>query len=109
MRLHNFPPTRLADALRHQQARQSYKDRNNEMVVDLRSIISRLPSSIEAFFLRPSSTEEEEQKVRDAHRAFLMEYGLEPTTGPPVVVLDLSDAGGNHPFASQAVQATIAS
>jgi hypothetical protein len=93
----SFPPERLKDALRHQQDRDSYKSRNNEIVVDIRSITSRLPDSILAFWRKPKTHTDAVQQVIDAHTNFLHKYGLTKETGPPLLVLDLKESG-SAPF-----------
>ena len=62
------------------------------MVVDLRTVHSQLPDSIEAFFLMGSDND----KVIDARQKFLAEYGLSSEDGPPLVRLNLD--GGKDPF-----------
>jgi len=95
----SFPPTHLRDALMAQQARHDYRDRNNEMVVDLRSMSSNLPNSIQAFFLLSTSTDE--GYVRAARKTFLLDYGLTEDSGPPLLLLSFEGGSisGDAPFA----------
>ena len=89
---------RLRDALRAQQARGSYRARNNEVVIGIRSIASRLPSVIEAFFYMPFAAEAQIARARDAHAAFLSEFGMSREEGPPLLALDLRRGAGEAPF-----------
>ena len=93
----SFPPERLKDALMHQQRRDSYKNRNNEMIVDIQSIQSRLPDSILAFWRKPNTYADAVQQVVDARANFLQRYGLTVDDGPPLLALDLK-GGGDAPF-----------
>jgi len=92
----SYAPTHLKDALTDQQAGQA--SRNNELVVDTRSIVSGLPTSIEAFWYTPYSNAGEVQRLQQVHRGFLREYGLTELAGPPLLTLDLTSRGGSRPF-----------
>ena len=93
----SFPPERLRDALSHQQARDSYKNRNNEMIVDIQSIQSQLPGSILAFWRKPKTYADAVQQAVDARANFFQRYRLTVDDGPPLLVLDLK-GGGAAPF-----------
>ena len=67
------------------------------MVVDIRSVTSKLPGSILAFWRKPKTNPDAVQQVKDAHANFLRKYHLTATTGPPLLVLDLKN-GGSAPF-----------
>ena len=89
---------RLRDALRAQQARGSYRARNNEIVIGIRSIASQLPHVIQAFFYVPFAEEAEIARARQAHAAFLAEFGMSREEGPPLLTLDLRLGAGQAPF-----------
>ena len=93
----SFPPDRLKQALISQQNRESYRDRNNEMIVDIRTVTSNLPHSIMAFWRKPNL--DKDQQAHQAHANFLAEYKLTKENGPPLLVLDLKH-GGSAPFRS---------
>jgi hypothetical protein len=92
----SFPPTHLREALQAQELR--FLARNNEMVVDLRSVERNLPDAIAGFFYCARSGTSEIQRVQKARADFLAHYGLSSERGPPLLVLDLSLAGGVRPF-----------
>ena len=92
----SFPPTHLREALQAQELR--FLARNNEMVVDLRSVERNLPDAIAGFFYCARSGTSEIQRVQRARADFLAYYGLSSERGPPLLVLDLSLAGGVRPF-----------
>jgi hypothetical protein len=85
----SYPPERLRDALQAQADRIDYQNRNNELVVDVRTVVSQLPEAIEGFFFIGDRTEPEETR-----RKFLTEYGMTDENGPPLVELVLSHDGG---------------
>ena len=62
--------------------------RNNEMVVDIKSVTSKLPRSVEAFWYTPASGDEEVRKAVAARQAFLRQYHLAEETAPPLLMLD---------------------
>ena len=93
----SFPPSALREALQAQEDRIDFLSRNNELVVDLRSVTGRLPDSIEGFFFFKDSGPAERSKATSVRRAFLAEYGLSEEAGPPIVVVDLQ-GGGDAPF-----------
>ena len=84
---------RGAPSAQAQQNREDMRMRNNEIVVDLRSVVSRLPDSIQGFFGMGG----DEDAARFAHGRFLSEYGLSEAEGPPLLWLNL-DGGGDAPF-----------
>ena len=93
----SYPPSMLKEALEAQLSRADYVAKNNEIVVDTRSITSSLPGSIEAFFLVPNSFGEERARVVDAWRAFRRIYGLvDESTIPPLLLFDVRRPG--QPF-----------
>ena len=96
----SFGPGYLRMALEAQQARPSYKARNNEVVVDAKSMEAALPDSIEAFFYMPSASAEEIAIVRGARQDLLDEYDLSDETGPPLLMLDLTDPHSMNPFSA---------
>ncbi len=65
---------------------------HNEIVFRPRPVNERLPASIEAFFLLPSSSAKDAAKLREAHSSFEREYGVQ-------VPLLLYDAAESAPFA----------
>ena len=77
--------------LQAQLARVGFLSRNNELVVNLSSVVEALPHSIEAFFLTPEDTD---YRVRQAHAAFVAYYGLRSF---PLLKMDLA-GGGARPF-----------
>ena len=85
----SYPPERLRDALQAQANRVDYQSSNNELVVDVRTVVSRLPDAIEGFFFIGDRTEAEQTR-----HTFLAEYGMTEETGPPLVELVLSHDGG---------------
>jgi len=91
----SFPPEELELALRAQQGRESFRVRNNEMVVELSSVTSQLPNSIEAFFYPTAASASERQVVEDQHSKFLEAFKLDAATGPPLLELNL---GASIPF-----------
>lgn len=94
----SWPPSQLRDALEAQRMRPGGLNKNNEMVVDTRSVVNGLPASIEAFFITRGSSALEYNKVLRAHEAFLREYPSIPASmQPPLLELDLRD-GGKTPF-----------
>lgn len=93
----SFPPSRLKDALVAQQRDHTARARNNEMVVDMRSVTRHLPYSVEAFFFVPSSGSEQQGVVRWARDRFLKDYHMTDATGPPLVMMDL-EGGSTQPF-----------
>ena len=94
----SFPPTHLKEALQAQEGRIDFRMRNNELVVDLSSVSANLPSAIEGFFYFPGSGAAERAKAAEARQAFLGMYGLTEADGPPLLLVDLSDGGGDAPF-----------
>ena len=94
----SYAPTHLKECLEAQQRDMGAKSRNNEMVVDLTSITSNLPQAILGFWYTPTSGSKEVSDAIDARRAFLREYHLSPATGPPLLILDLTEKGGDRPF-----------
>lgn len=83
----------LRAALEAQQNRDSYKARNNEVVVNFESMRKGLPDTLQGFFYMRTSKASDELVVRNAHQAFLKEFGLGEADGPPLLELDLSSAG----------------
>lgn len=63
----SFPPNRLKDALEHQQARPSYRNRNNEIIVDVNDLQTKLPDAIQAFFILTTSDADDAGKVEAHH------------------------------------------
>ena len=94
----SYDPQHLKDCLAAQQADYGAKARNNEMVVDLRSVTRHLPHAIVGFWYTPTSGNKERVDAINARDAFLREYGLATETGPPLMTLDLTDTGGSNPF-----------
>ena len=62
------------------------------------SVQAALPESIEAFWFTPSSGRKEECDVRGARHRFIREYELDADAAPPLLLLDLTAAGGRRPF-----------
>ena len=100
----SYAPDHLGQALTDQQSGGG-ATRNNEMVVDVRSVVDALPHSIEGFWYTPSSDASRVKVVRDARAAFLAEYGLSDDEGPPLLILDLTSRGGTRPFRLSGVHA----
>lgn len=105
----SYPPERLADALRKQQAPElALSDDgaadNNEVVVDLSSYLPHLPEAIEAFFITPTSQgarcappeydscTTHRDLVETARRDFVSQYysHADASLAPPLVLLDLT-------------------
>ena len=95
----SYPPSELREALRVQKSRDGYRLKNNEIVIEPRSVVDGLPESVEAFFVPRGSTPTERFKVFRYREAFLRAYPrLPPERQPPVLLLDLTD-GTSAPFA----------
>ena len=92
----SYAPDFLKDALEAQQSRESYRGRNNEMVVDLRSVIPRLPHSIEAFFYVSSGGDEEMALAREVQQKFASHFGLSRAFAPPLLRLNFESTGEGH-------------
>ena len=88
----SFPPEELEFALAAQQERESFRNRNNEMVVDTSSVVSGLPESIEAFFFPKAASGPERDDVREQRRVFMEEYSLGQENAPLLVELDFASA-----------------
>ena len=99
----SFGPGSLRLALEAQQGRKSYRDRNNELVLDAKSMEGALPDSIEAFFFMPGTSSEDISAVRRARQALIDEYGLIDSTAPPMLKLDLTNSRTNAPFSMAAM------
>ena len=71
-----------------------------QLVVNFDSVRSGLPNTIEGFFFLVGSSDADQQKARRAHAAFLEEYSLSESDGPPLLLLDLGhgDRGGMAAF-----------
>jgi len=80
----SFPPHQLKQALQKQQSR--FLTRNNEMVIDTRSIVEHLPHAIEGFFFLSSSTTSRD-KMRAVRSSFKRKYRLSDVLAPPLVKL----------------------
>ena len=94
----SYPPSQLKNALQKHLDRGATK--NNEIVVDTRSITSAPTEMIVAFFVVRGSTVAERNLVVNAHAAFLREYPwLPPERQPPILQLDLK-YGGREPFSA---------
>ena len=89
----SFPPKELKFALEAQQGTDSFRGRNNEMVLDVRSIVHGLPNSIEGFFYL-STHPEGEDVMRSIRSKFMGAFHLTPETAPPVVQLNFEGPGG---------------
>jgi hypothetical protein len=93
----SFPPHQLADALRAQQASPSMSGRNNEMVIDVRSVVRHLPYSVEAFFFLSSMPDA--SSVRAARDKFVRVHRLAAEVAPPLVRVSFENAiTGDAPF-----------
>lgn len=95
----SFPPTQLKEALLAQQSRDSYKNRNNEMVLDTRSVVAGMPNSIDGFFYlstKPGGAE----YMRGVQRKFAATYGLSAERTPPLMELEFTGGAisGDQPF-----------
>ena len=67
-----FPPSNLADALEHHASSNRNHARNNEVVIDLRSVLPRLAEGvIEAFFIQPAGAERHAEAMVRAYNRFL--------------------------------------
>ena len=89
----SFPPEELADALRAQEAADNFRGRNNEMVLDVRSISHGLPNTVEGFFFL-SKHPEGLADMRALQKRFMSAYHLTPDTAPPLVSLNFEGSGG---------------
>ena len=67
----SFWEEELELALRAQQERESMRNRNNEMVVDTRTVVDARPLSVEAFFYRAGSPASDIDMARRVRRARL--------------------------------------
>ena len=94
----SFPPEALRDALQAQMGRRSYKERNNEIIVDAGAFKAALPHAVEGFFFLRGASGADQQWARKAHADFLDEFDLEAEEGPPLMELDLRDGGSDRPF-----------
>jgi hypothetical protein len=89
----------LLQALEAQQRRESYRSRNNEIVVSMTSMLQGLPRSIEAFFYLPHASSNEIRAVQRAQQELIETYHLSRHDAPPILVLDLvSQANTLAPF-----------
>lgn len=95
----SFPPSDLRGAMQAQQDRESFRKRNNELVVDLRSIESRLPGAVEGFFVIAGTESGDGKRIVAAYHNFLRTYHLSEEGGPTLLTLDLVH-GGNRPFSA---------
>jgi hypothetical protein len=101
----SFAPAFLAQALTYQESLGvwptmpeygAHGNANNEVVLDTRSITTRLPDAVLAFFYRadsPPGAEAGEGDVRRHRDSFLRAYGLPPHAAP-LVRLDLRREAG---------------
>ena len=83
----SFPPDRLCEALLRQEGGFGM-DNNNEIVVDVSSVLADPANMIAGFFMGGNHDDD----VRDAHEAFLQKYGLDRNTAAPLMRLDLDAA-----------------
>ncbi len=60
--------------------------------------MAKLPATIEAMFLIPSSKEKDVAYLRDVHRNFLQHYQLSEDDGPPILMYDPRGARSMAPF-----------
>jgi hypothetical protein len=89
----------LLQALEAQQRRESYRSRNNEIVVSMTSMLQGLPRSIEAFFYLPHASSNEIRAVQRAQQELIETYHLSRHDAPSILVLDLvSQANTLAPF-----------
>jgi hypothetical protein len=93
----SFPPARLKVALEAQLSHPDLQARNNEIVVDMTSLVNRMPSAIEAFFLTPLSHGTEREKVLNAWRRFNQEHGAK-SEGDAAPLLQLDVSQETNPF-----------
>ena len=94
----SFPPEQLQYALKAQLLRESFTNRNNEMVIDLSSVTPQLPGAIEAFFVVKGSPDLKSAYARNAYNAFMEYYHYNnPEYGPPLMVVDMTNP--DEPFA----------
>ena len=94
----SYPPEQLKDALELAETDSLGRFRNNEVVVDTRSVVDHLPRSVLAFWVKPKGYDA--KSMHSLRRDFLEAHGLPGADDPegevPVVVLDL--APGVTPF-----------
>ena len=88
----SFPPEQLQYAMAAQLQRESFTNRNNEMVIDLSSVEPRLPAAVEGFFIVAGAPDYKENEVRDAYAAFKSYYTMADEAAPPLMVVDMSKA-----------------
>ena len=67
--------------------------RNNEMVLDTRSVVHGLPNTIEGFFFL-STMDDAGAGVKTVRDKFIAYYHLTPDTAPPLVRLSFGGKGG---------------
>ena len=60
----------------------------NEVVLDPRTWVAKMPDTIEAMFVLPTSSDENIRRVRNAHARFMDAYALTPDQAPPIVMYD---------------------
>ena len=91
----SFPPSHIREALEAHARRGGVK--NNEFVVDTRSVVMGLPNAVEAFFFIRNGPSGEREHVEGARQAFVREFRLPEGQQPPLLQLDLH-GGGLAPF-----------
>ena len=89
----SYPPDQLAAALAAQEASSSFAGRNNEMVLDTRSVVHGLPNTVEGFFFL-STMADGEASMRSVQQRFAAAYHLTAESAPPLVRLSFGGKGG---------------
>lgn len=90
----SFPPHQLADALRAQETTSSFAGRNNELVLDTRSVVHALPHSIDGFFFLSTMGDAGAEALARVRANFMARYRLTAADAPPLVRLSFGGDGG---------------
>jgi len=93
----SFPPEQLKEALQAQEESAHMLNRNNEIVVDTKTVAANLPGSIQGFFFTasdPTMEAKAQADTGDVRRVFLQQFELSEADGPPLLKLDVNNADG---------------
>ena len=80
--------------------RPSFLNRNNEMVLDTRSVLNALPYSIDGFFYLSTMGAGGVSFMKGVRAKFTGAYSLSEATTPPLVEIDFTGGAvhGDTPF-----------
>ena len=90
----SFGPDHIGDALAAQAAVEHFRNRNNELVLDTRSVVHSLPYSIDGFFYLSSTEPDGAAYMHDVQQRFKAAYHLSDEHTPPLVRLNFAGQGG---------------